>query len=125
LNKSRDELAVHLIVRQHKCHAVPFALISRPEIKLVQELRGKVIGVNAFAAPQEIVAKLIVKHFGLDPDKDVKFLVPGSSEARFASMKRGLTAAKRTAQTSLKASYKLRLGPIVIFVRIATIRFNS
>jgi len=56
-------------------------------------VRGKTIGVNAFGGAQETIAKLIFKHFGLDPDKEVKFLVPGGTEARFASMKQGLTVA--------------------------------
>src|SRR6266478_6720101 len=56
-------------------------------------VRGKTIGVNAFGGAQETIAKLIFKHFGLDPDKEVKFLVPGDTEARFASMKQGLTGA--------------------------------
>jgi ABC-type nitrate/sulfonate/bicarbonate transport system substrate-binding protein len=73
--------------------SVPYALISRPEFKSVQELRGKTIGVNVFGGAQETIAKLIFKHFGLDPDKEIKFLVPGGTEARFASMKQGLTAA--------------------------------
>ena len=71
----------------------PNALIARPEFKSVQELRGKTIGVNVFGGAQETITKLIFKHFGLDPDKEVKFLVPGGTEARFASMKQGLTAA--------------------------------
>jgi NitT/TauT family transport system substrate-binding protein len=73
--------------------SIPLALISRPEFKSVQDLRGKIIGVNVFGGAQETIAKLIFKHFGLDPDRDVKFLVPGATEARFASMKQGLTAA--------------------------------
>ena len=56
--------------------SVPFALISRPEFKSVQELRGKTVGVNAFGGSQETIAKLIFKHFGVDPDKEVKFLLP-------------------------------------------------
>jgi ABC-type nitrate/sulfonate/bicarbonate transport system substrate-binding protein len=39
------------------------------------------------------VARLIFKHFNIDPDRDVKFLVTGTIEGRFASMKQGLTAA--------------------------------
>ena len=35
----------------------------------------------------------MVKHFGLDPDKDIKFLATGTVDSRFASMKQGLTAA--------------------------------
>jgi ABC-type nitrate/sulfonate/bicarbonate transport system substrate-binding protein len=73
--------------------SVPYALISRPEFKSVPELRGKTVGVNLFEGSQQTITKLMFKHFGLDPDKDVKFLVPGGIEARFASMKQGLTAA--------------------------------
>jgi ABC-type nitrate/sulfonate/bicarbonate transport system substrate-binding protein len=73
--------------------SVPFAFISRPEFKSVQELRGKTIGVNVFGSPLEIIGKLIFKHFGLDPDKEIKFLATGPTEARFASMKQGSTVA--------------------------------
>jgi ABC-type nitrate/sulfonate/bicarbonate transport system substrate-binding protein len=77
------------------CHvpSVPYALMSRPEYKSVPELRGKTIGVNVFEGSQQTITKLIFKHFGLDADKEIKFLVPGGIEARFASMKQGLTAA--------------------------------
>jgi len=44
------------------------------EFKSVQELKGKAIGLNTFGGTLESIARLIVKHFGLDPDKDVKFL---------------------------------------------------
>ena len=33
------------------------------------------------------------KHFGLDPDKEIKFLPLGTNERRFSAMKQGLTAA--------------------------------
>jgi ABC-type nitrate/sulfonate/bicarbonate transport system substrate-binding protein len=35
---------------------------------------------------------LIFKHFGLDPDKEIKFLALGTSERRLSAMKQGLTA---------------------------------
>jgi len=73
--------------------ATPIALIARPELKSVQELKGKAIGLNTFGGTLESTARLIVKHFGLDPDKDVKFLATGTADSRFAAMKQGLTAA--------------------------------
>jgi NitT/TauT family transport system substrate-binding protein len=73
--------------------AGPIALIARPEFKSVQELRGKTIGLNTYGGALESTARLIVKHFGLDPDKDVKFLATGTIDSRFAAMKQGLTAA--------------------------------
>ena len=73
--------------------ATPIALIVRPEFKSVQELKGKTIGLNTFGGTLESTARLIVKHFGLDPDKDVKFLATGTVDSRFAAMGQGLTAA--------------------------------
>ena len=71
----------------------PSALIARAEFKAVQELRGRAVGLNTSGGALESVARLIFKHFGLDPDKEVKFLPLGTNERRFSAMKQGLTAA--------------------------------
>lgn len=73
--------------------AAPMALIARPEFKSVPELRGKAIGLNTYGGTLESIARLIFKHYGLDPDKDAKFLPTGTLDSRFAAMKQGLTAA--------------------------------
>src|SRR5437899_6114562 len=70
----------------------PSALIARPELKSVQELKGRAIGLNTSGGALESTARLIFKHFGLDPDKEIKFLALGTSERRFSAMKQGLTA---------------------------------
>jgi ABC-type nitrate/sulfonate/bicarbonate transport system substrate-binding protein len=71
----------------------PTALIARPEIKSVSELRGKTIGINAYGGALEAMGRLLVKHFGIDPDTDVKFLATGPLDSRFGAMKQGLTHA--------------------------------
>jgi ABC-type nitrate/sulfonate/bicarbonate transport system substrate-binding protein len=71
----------------------PTALIARPEIKSVSELRGKTIGINAYGGALEAMGRLMVKHFGIDPDKEVKFLATGPLDSRFGAMKQGLTLA--------------------------------
>ena len=40
-----------------------------------------------------IVTRLILKHFGLDPDKDVKSVPGGSADSRLAALQQGLIAA--------------------------------
>ena len=70
----------------------PSALIARPEFKSVQELKGKAIGLNTSGGALESIGRLIFKHFGLDPDKEIKFLPLGTNERRFSAMKQGLTA---------------------------------
>jgi NitT/TauT family transport system substrate-binding protein len=52
----------------------PTALIARPEIKSVPELKNKTIGVNAYGGALEGMARLMLRHFGIDPDKEIKFL---------------------------------------------------
>lgn len=76
----------------------PSSLIARPEIKSVHELKGKIIGTSAFGGAPEIIARLVLKHFGLDPDKDVKFVASGgAAETRFAAMKQGFISATAVA----------------------------
>ena len=55
----------------------PLALVGKPELKSVKDLKGRTIGVGSGSTP-DIVARLIVKHFGLDPDTEVKVLALGS-----------------------------------------------
>jgi ABC-type nitrate/sulfonate/bicarbonate transport system substrate-binding protein len=84
-----------LPVKVVACHMprAPIALVARAEFKSVQELRGKTIGLNILGGALEVTAKLIFKHFGLDPDKEIKFLANGPLESRFAAVSKGLTAA--------------------------------
>jgi ABC-type nitrate/sulfonate/bicarbonate transport system substrate-binding protein len=69
------------------------AIIARPEFKTVQDLKGKTIGLNSIGGGLESTVRLMLKHYGLDPDKDVKFLATGGADTRFAALKQGLTVA--------------------------------
>ena len=69
------------------------AIIARPEFKTVQDLKGKTIGLNSIGGGLESTVRLMLKHYGLDPDRDVKFLATGGAETRFAALKQGLTVA--------------------------------
>jgi NitT/TauT family transport system substrate-binding protein len=67
-----------------------FALVARPEIKSVQELKGKTVGISIFGGLSIFAARIIAKHFGLDPDKDIKFVAVGAVEGRFIRLTQGL-----------------------------------
>ena len=67
-----------------------FMLQSRPEYKSVKDLKGKTIGITVFGGGPELVGRLMVKHFGLDPDKDVKFIPGGADQGRYLRMQQGL-----------------------------------
>jgi len=69
------------------------ALVARPELKSVPALKGKTIAVLIFGGVAHFAARAIVKHFGLDPEKDVKYLAVGPPDARFAALSQGLVDA--------------------------------
>jgi ABC-type nitrate/sulfonate/bicarbonate transport system substrate-binding protein len=74
----------------------PSFLVARPEIKSVHDLKGKTLGTSAVGGAPEIIACLVLKHFGLDPDKGVKFIASGgAAETRFAAMKQRFISATR------------------------------
>ena len=72
---------------------LPFMLIARPEFKSVPELKGKTLMIGVAGSSPDLIARMILKHFGLDPDKDMKLLPGGPSDARFIALKEGLVAA--------------------------------
>ncbi len=71
----------------------PGMLVARPEIKSVKELKGKTIAVGLFGGSPHVMGKMVVKHFGLDPDRDAKFLSSGPPESRLLAMNQGLADA--------------------------------
>jgi len=72
----------------------PFILMSRPEFKSAQELKGKTVGVGAPpGSSPDVIAKLSLKHLGLDPDKDVKYVYLNSHERTYLALEQGLYAA--------------------------------
>ena len=62
------------------------ALVARPEYKSVPALKGKTIGILIAGGVAHFAARAIVKHFGLDPEKDLKYVAVGPPDARFAAL---------------------------------------
>ena len=65
-------------------------LIARPEFKSVKELRGKTLGVSSFGATADISARMMLRHFGIDPEKEMKILALGADAGRFSGLKEGI-----------------------------------
>lgn len=64
-------------------------LISRPEIKTPKDLKGKVIGVDSVAGTVDYLSRVAVRHFGFEPEKDVKIIVTGESPTRLVALRAG------------------------------------
>jgi NitT/TauT family transport system substrate-binding protein len=69
------------------------SLFAQPEIKYVKELKGKTIAVSGIGASSHFSAIMAVQHFGLDPNREVKFLAAGGQPEALASLQRNLIEA--------------------------------
>lgn len=68
-------------------------LIARPQFGSVKDLKGRALGVSSFGASADVVARMIIRHFGVDPDKEMKIVPLGGDRARFAALKEGIVDA--------------------------------
>jgi ABC-type nitrate/sulfonate/bicarbonate transport system substrate-binding protein len=71
-----------------------FELVANPEIKSLQNIKGKVIGISRYGASTEYAVRYGLKANGIDPDRDVKFVALGeATTARITALKSGIVAA--------------------------------
>lgn len=67
----------------------PFSILSRPEIRTPQELRGKKIVISRYGSSSDTAVRAAVEKYDLKPDKDVIILQGGGQSERFAALRAG------------------------------------
>jgi NitT/TauT family transport system substrate-binding protein len=66
------------------------ALVAKPEYKSGKELKRRTVGIGNFGGTDEVAGRMMLKSFGLDTEKDLKFIALGPDRARLAALKEGL-----------------------------------
>jgi len=64
-------------------------LVAQPKYKQVADLKGKTVGISAFGGAYDLVARTILKHHGLDPEKQVTLLQIGDSRTLYSALSAG------------------------------------
>ena len=70
-----------------------FDLVGRPEVKTVQQLKGKVIGISSRGGAVDLLTQLILTHHGVTPNKDATLIVIGTPEELATALRTGHIAA--------------------------------
>jgi len=70
-----------------------FSLLARQDIRDVEGLKGKKIGIAGVGSAMETLLRLLLNKHGLEPGRDVLFLVTGSGGDRLTSLVSGVTDA--------------------------------
>src|ERR1700754_4645464 len=65
-----------------------FVLVTRPEIKTAEQLKGGTVGLSAFRGANPAATRFALQKIGLGP-KDVSLLVVGGTSERIASLRLG------------------------------------
>src|ERR1043166_107953 len=66
-----------------------FSFVAQKQYKSVKDLKGAVIGLTSIGGTNYISTRLTLRHFGLDPDKDVKLLAIGDEKLMYDAFKIG------------------------------------
>ena len=71
----------------------PYALISKRELKSSKALAGRNLGIGVYGSTNDVVARMMLEHSGINPDRDVKIVAFGFDGARLAALQEGLVDA--------------------------------
>jgi NitT/TauT family transport system substrate-binding protein len=74
-------------------NADPVYLITRPEIKGAQDLKGHASAVTRYGSTTHFYLRAALKHVGLNPDKDMTILQLGAGPEMVVALDRGAIAA--------------------------------
>ena len=81
-----------------------FYIMALPEIKTVEDLRGKPVGVTRFGSSTDFTMRYVLRKHGLEPVRDVTLIQTGDLFAAAAMLRtRAIVAAPFSSPTNLQA----------------------
>jgi NitT/TauT family transport system substrate-binding protein len=70
-----------------------FSLMSRPEIRSIKEMKGKVLGVASLTSGESFLSRRLLKEAGVDPEKEVTLRSIGNTPDRLVALRTGVVDA--------------------------------
>jgi NitT/TauT family transport system substrate-binding protein len=96
-------------------------LVTSPNIKKVEDLKGKKFGISSFGGTPHSEAVMILRKFGMNPEKDVTFLQIGGSSSRYTALDSGAIDAAMLVPPFNKLAAKRGFNEILSFNEIMNI----
>jgi ABC-type nitrate/sulfonate/bicarbonate transport system substrate-binding protein len=66
-----------------------FWLVTKPDVKSLSDLKGKIFGTTTFGGSQHLAALRLLQKAGLDPDKDITVVIGGDVPTQLQSLVSG------------------------------------
>lgn len=90
-----------------------YVMLGQSTIKEVSELRRGRVAVGSYGSSGHLVAQLIAKHFGIDPETEIKIVALGADGARLAALKEGVVEGALVAPPSDSEGKKMGFNVLV------------
>jgi NitT/TauT family transport system substrate-binding protein len=90
-----------------------FSIHAKPEIKSLEDLRGKRIAVSRFGSSADVAARAALRKYNMDPSKDVNLMQLGTMSNMFGALKSGAVEASVVSPPTQFMSEKLGFKEIV------------
>jgi NitT/TauT family transport system substrate-binding protein len=102
-----------------------YQLITRPEIKSLEQLKGKKFGVSRYGSSADFGMRAMLKRLGVDPVKEATILQIGDEPARIAAIKSGnIDGTVANAPFNIEAE-RLKLNVLADSVKMDIPFFNT
>lgn len=85
-----DLAGADMAILAHTMPGVVHALMVKPEIKRVEDLKGKKIAVSTLGSLTDFLVRYIAKKKGLNPDRDLTLIQTGGDSERIVALKSGV-----------------------------------
>jgi NitT/TauT family transport system substrate-binding protein len=82
-----------MAILAHTMPGVIHALMVKPEIKRIEDLKGKKIAVSSLGSLTDFLVRYIAKKKGLNPDRDVTLIQTGGDAERIMALSSGVVDA--------------------------------
>ena len=113
----KDQVIVLVLVNK-----VGGAIVSKPEIKSAEDLKGKVIGTGRPGALAETIVRYVLRaKLGLVPDRDVKLLPVGEPQLALQGLERGIVDAASFSMPAMLIAKKKGFRELVSYEKLGLV----
>jgi NitT/TauT family transport system substrate-binding protein len=92
---------------------LPQSVVVRPEIVRPEDLRGKAIGISRLGTSIDTAARVALRHFGLEPEREVAIVQVGSMQNMLGALESGRVQAAIMSYPTVTQARKLRFRELL------------
>jgi ABC-type nitrate/sulfonate/bicarbonate transport system substrate-binding protein len=100
-------------------------LVTQSNIKRVEDLKGKLVGISSFGGAPHNAMVMILRKYGMNPDKDVTFLQIGGGATRYTSLESGSIHATMLVPPLNKVAREKGFNEILFFNEIMRVPLSG